>query len=78
MKTIAEPTPNQIHAKALLADILGSPATALPRRETLVDWLKSLLSRSHQSGYVADDSESADLIALDRFLRTNDVPSAAA
>jgi hypothetical protein len=77
MKT-AEPSSNQIQAKALLADILGSPATVLPRRDTLVDWLKTLLARSNQKDYVADETESADLIALDRFLRTNDVPVAIA
>lgn len=78
MKTIADPSSNQSQAKALLADIHASPSTALPRRDTLVEWLDTLVLRSHQKGYVASDEDSKDLIALARFLRVNDVPMAAA
>jgi hypothetical protein len=65
----------QTHAKSLLADIMGSPAVALPRRETLIDWLQAYLLRSDSRGYVAEPSEGTDLNALERFLRSNGVPA---
>jgi hypothetical protein len=64
---------NQAQAKALLADIQGSPAVALPRRETIVDWLEAYLRRSDRRGYVMDDSEGTDLHALARFLRAHGI-----
>ena len=72
----AEEKPNQIHARSLLADIQGSPDTALPRRETIVDWLNSYLLRSDRRSYVMQPTEADDLIAVDKFLRTHHIPVA--
>ena len=69
---------NQVHARALLADIQGAPQTSLPRRETLVDWLNAFLVRADRRGYVSEATETADLVALDKFLRSHEVPVAAA
>jgi len=66
-----------VHAKALLADIQGAPSTFLPRRDALVDWLNAYLLRSDRRGYVMDPTETADLLELEKFLRTHDVPVAA-
>jgi hypothetical protein len=67
----------QAHAKALLADIQGAPSTFLPRRETLVDWLNACLLRSDRRGAAVDPTEAADMVELEKFLRTHDVPVAA-
>ena len=64
---------NQAQAKSLLADIMGAPAVLLPRRDTLVAWLEAYLLRSDRRGYVMEDSESTDLNALSRFLRSQGV-----
>ena len=68
---------NQVHARSLLADIQGAPQTALPRREALVDWLNALLARAERRGYVMAPTETADLVALEKFLRSHEVPVAA-
>jgi len=65
---------NQLHAKSLLADIQGAPDTVLPRREALVEWLTGYLLRSDRRGYVMDPAEATDLAALDKFLRSHEVP----
>ena len=73
----AEVKSNQTHAKSLLAGIQGAPETYLPRREIIVDWLNGYLLRSDRRGYVVDPTEADDLIQLDKFLRTHQVPIAA-
>ena len=76
MKNTTPETANQTQAKALLADIQGAPTTLIPRREPIVEWLNAFLLRSRQKDYVLGETEADDLIALDQFLRTYDVPVA--
>jgi hypothetical protein len=71
-----ESGPNQTHARSLLADLKRAPGTPIPRRETIVDWLNAYLVRSDKTGYVAGPEEAADLIALDEFLRSHQIPVA--
>ena len=68
--------PNQTHARSLLAGIEGAPETYLPRREIIVDWLNGYLLRSDRRGYVMEPTEADDMVALDKFLRTHEVPVA--
>jgi hypothetical protein len=68
---------NQAHARSLLADIQHAPQIALPRRETLVDWLNAYLVRAERRGYVDVRAETDDLVALDKFLRSAQIPVAA-
>ena len=72
----ADETANQTHARSLLADIEGASDTLIPRRETIVEWLKDYLYRSHRRGYVVELAETDDLVALDAFLRSQQVPAA--
>ncbi len=67
---------NQMQAQTLLADIEAAPSTALPRREAVVAWLNAFLARSNHKNYVMGETEADDLIALNKFLRTYDVPAA--
>jgi len=78
MKSTSAGKEIQTQARALLADIAGPPATSLPRRATIVDWLNAFLVRTDKKGYVLGETEAADLNELDQFLRTYDVPVAAA
>jgi hypothetical protein len=64
------------HARALQADILGAPAIWLPRRETLLLWLNAFLKRAESAKYVLGETEAADLVALDQFLRKKKLPVA--
>jgi hypothetical protein len=41
-----------------------------------VEWLKDYLYRSHRRGYVVELAETDDLVALDAFLRSQQVPAA--
>ncbi|MBL9213725.1 MAG: hypothetical protein JNL92_24890 [Opitutaceae bacterium] len=66
------------HARALRADILAAPAVWLPRRDVLVQWLDGFLLRARAPAYAPDETETADLQALDLFLRGKMVPVAAA
>lgn len=65
-----------IHARALRADILAAPDVWLPRREILLDWLNAFLARAAAPKYELDQTEEADLAALDQFLRKTKVPVA--
>lgn len=76
MKHSAEETTHHTQAKALLNDIESAPVTAIPRRDTIVAWLETYLARTSRKGYVTDEAEAKDLIALDQFLRTCAVPVA--
>jgi len=73
----ADEKSNQTQAKSLLAGIQGAPETYLPRRAVIVDWLNGYLLRSDRRGYVMDPAESDDLVALEKFLRAHEVPTAA-
>ena len=77
MENTANRKTNQTQARALLADIQSAPTTVIPRREPIVVWLNAFLLRSDQKDYVMGETEAADLIALDQFLRTYHVPVAA-
>lgn len=63
-----------IHARSLQTDIMAAPDVWLPRREILLDWLKSFLLRASGARYEVDAAEAADLRALDHFLRRQKVP----
>ena len=75
MKITTGESTHQNHARSLLADIEGAPATLLPRRATIVEWLNTYLARASENGYVTNDAEAGDLIALGKFLRTYEVPA---
>ena len=64
------------HARALRADILAAPSVWLPRRETLLEWLEKFLQRVVVPNYALGETEAADLVALDKFLRKKMVPVA--
>ena len=66
-----------IHARQLRADILGSPAVWLPRRDILLDWLNAFLLRVTTPEYALDENEAPDLAAVDEYLRKRKVPAAA-
>lgn len=65
-----------VHARALRADILAAPGVWLPRREILLDWLNKFLQRVAVANYELGETEVADLVALDKFLRKRSVPVA--
>lgn len=65
-----------VHARALRADILAAPGVWLPRREILVDWLEKFLQRAITPKYELGETEAADLVALEKFLRKKSVPLA--
>jgi hypothetical protein len=69
-------TEHLTHARALQADILAAPEVWLPRREVLLDWLRSFLVRAAKPKYELDETEASDLHALDQFLRRKHVPVA--
>jgi hypothetical protein len=65
------------HARALQADIIAAPDVWLPRREALLGWLETFLQRVAAPNYDLGETEAADLVAMDEFLRTKLVPVAA-
>ena len=77
MKTTTQETSDSLKALALQSDIQNAPATLLPRREPILDWLKAFLSRASQKGYILGETEADDLNSLDAFLRAYGVPVAA-
>lgn len=64
-----------VHARALRADILAAPGVWLPRRDILLDWLDKFLQRIAVANYELGETEAADLVALDKFLRKRAVPA---
>lgn len=66
------------HARALRDDILAAPSIWIPRRAVLLEWLDGFVRRAEVPAYDLGESEAEDLTALDRFLRTSNVPSLAA
>jgi hypothetical protein len=70
--------PHLAHARSLRADILAAPSIWLPRREVLVQWLDGFLLRARVPAYALEETEAADLKALDLFLRGKMVPVAPA
>lgn len=73
MKHNSEPL---THARALQADILAAPGVWLPRREILLEWLASFLTRAAEPRYELQEGEASDLRALEQFLRKQKVPAA--
>ena len=69
-------SPHVVHARALLADIHRSPDILLPRRATLTEWLDAFLVRAEAPAYHLQETEAADLIDLDQYLRTLKLPGA--
>ena len=65
-----------VHARALRANILAAPQVWLPRREVLLEWLNAFLLRAAVPAYKVESAETADLTALDHFLRKQKVPVA--
>jgi hypothetical protein len=65
-----------VHARALRSDILAAPGVWLPRREILLEWLEKFLLRIAVPSYHLGETEAADLVALDKFLRKRMVPVA--
>lgn len=63
-------------ARSLRADLLASPTVWLPRREILLEWLNAFLARAKATEYELGATEADDLAAVDRFLRTNQIPIA--
>jgi hypothetical protein len=78
MKNHAIGDSNQVHAESLLADITAAIETAIPKRETITDWLKAYLLRARARGYVVESDDTDNLDALDKFLREQNVPVVAA
>lgn len=68
--------PHLVHARALRADILAAPGVWLPRRDILLEWLNQFLERAAGANYELGETEAADLVALDTFLRKRSVPVA--
>lgn len=66
--------PRLAHARALRADLLAAPSVWLPRREVILDWLSDLVRRATAPNYAFAATESDDLVELERYLRTNNVP----
>jgi len=75
---MSQSNPHLSHARSLRADILAAPAVWLPRREVLLQWLDGFLLRAAAPAYLLEDTEAADLRALDLFLRGQHVPAAVA
>jgi hypothetical protein len=65
-----------VHARALRADILAAPGVWLPRRDILVEWLEKFSQRAAAPKYELGETEAADLVALEKFLRKKSVPVA--
>lgn len=72
MNTALESRTSPMHARSLLTAINDASARYFPRREIIVEWLEAYLARTPDEGAVIDD-EKADLVALDRYLRSNHV-----
>jgi hypothetical protein len=68
-------TVDQTRAQSILADIQGAPDTVLPRRDLIVEWLRSYLQHPDRSGSAAEAADAGDLLALEQFLRAHDVPA---
>ena len=69
---------NISRANALRGEILAAPDVWIPRRDSLLDWLNAFVLRAAAPSYELGETEAADLMALDRFLRHRKVPSALA
>jgi hypothetical protein len=65
-----------VHARAMRADILAAPQVWIPRREIVLEWLNGFILRAAGARYVLEETETADLRALDQFLRKQAVPAA--
>lgn len=65
-------------ARTLRADILAAPEVWLPRREILLEWLNGFVGRAEGRSFALGETEAADLVALERFLRAQAIPAARA
>lgn len=63
-----------VHARSLRADVIAAPATWIPRREIILDWLNAFITRAQISSYSMDEVEGTDLAALELFLRKMKTP----
>lgn len=59
----------QAKARGLLAAIQASISVFFPRRDPIVAWLNSFISRSTQKGFILGETEADDLTELEKFLR---------
>jgi hypothetical protein len=64
----------QVYATSLLADIRAAANNAIPRREDVVAWLSDFLHRCDVKGYHAVPADVENLVALDEFVRANQIP----
>jgi hypothetical protein len=66
--------PHLVQARSLRTDLLAAPEVWLPRREILLGWLNEFLTRAEQPRYELEETETADLGALEQFMRRHKVP----
>lgn len=69
--------PHLVHARTLRSDLLAAPEVWLPRREVVLGWLNEFLTRAEAPRYELEETEAADLGALDQFMRRHKVPASA-
>ena len=63
------------HARSLRADVIAAPATWIPRRDIIIEWLNGFITRAQVSSYSMEDTtEANDLVALELFLRKMKTP----
>jgi hypothetical protein len=72
------PTECLNQARALRTDIASAPGIWLPRRDDMTGWLNAFVKRAEDGAYELGETEAADLVALDQFLRKKRVPVAQA
>lgn len=69
--------PQLLHARSLRSDLVAAPEVWLPRREILLGWLNEFLTKAEQPRYELEAEDTADLGALEQFMRRHKVPIAA-
>jgi hypothetical protein len=60
---------------SLVADIRASAGAGPPRRDDVLNWLAGFVLRSEKKGYSAEPGEMQNLVALDEYVRANQIPS---
>ena len=69
--------PQLIQARALRSDLIAAPGVWLPRREIVLGWLNELVTRGETPRYQPEETDAADLGALEQFMRDHHIPIAA-